>query len=109
MKRSELVAQQAKHLRTSNWIGYGWICFVIVANASFPSMDDLSAPLARWTGGSWLVVYLVGLILLSIYSRSRSARCDSCHRALSSVYGPLAVKTGRCGRCGKVAAEQDQG
>lgn len=102
MRKAELISQERARARAYTY-AYWIVLFGTVGGIlAAPHLRDLSPTLASLTGNSWLVLFIVGLGLVTIFNRSKMTRCPRCRRALN---GPIAIATDRCSRCGEIAVD----
>lgn len=86
MKKAELISRERARAKAYGY-AYWILLFGIVGGIlAAPHLRDLSPTLALFTGNSWLVLFIVGIGLITIFNRSKMTRCPRCRRAPQRSY-----------------------
>jgi hypothetical protein len=106
MTKRELIDGVNRHTKRANRWGTLWLASLLsLSLLSAIVRDDAPRVVMAILGAAFIAVMLAAVLTLLLGVR-RSMRqsglvCPHCRALLTNVLAPVAVATGRCGKCGK--------
>ncbi len=112
MTRRELIEQIERHRkRATRWSILWLVSFFALFGLGAIFAEDIP-PAMETILGVVLVVLMLASVLALIFGGLRSMRrsglvCPHCHALLTKDLWPVAIASGRCGRCGEQIADDE--
>lgn len=106
MTKQELIDGINRHTKRANRWGTLWLASLLsLSLLSAIVRDDAPRVVMAILGAAFVAVMLAAVLTL-LLGVPRSMRqsglvCPHCHAQLTHILGPIAVATGRCGKCGE--------
>ncbi len=114
MTRQELIERIDRHAKRAVCWGIVWLISVFAVLGLLVIIANWVSPAIETVMGAVFFAFMVGTVLALLLGLGRSQRrlglvCPYCHVLLTRELGPVAVATGRCGKCGKPIVDATPG